>query len=1277
MYLAISVALFLTTVFVALLAERHKLPFAHSILHVRSVCAAIGLGVAAILSFNQLLGLLNRLLSVRFVQQFLYRIIPNTNVEGGLLWAVTLLLNLLLVSVYCLVMSLICNLWLKPLSKKPYLSSKNPLTKLFNLIGSLFFITDTEVAKIKPIGAVVGNWMRHIRNAFAAFLTVEALAISAYIHFQLNIVSEDVFADIVKSLYMIPLVSYFVFDQIAIMLRGEAEKDELLLETEENGLTHIADLNKLAKVYKDLFAGEALIDDTVNETVQEQTMFSDPSSVQLARVENPELLNSISRNIKNLVQPMASNYIDAVIDLINGDSVAVFDSLSGEFLFYYLAFLQQELFLGRKTMVVCENTEQVSGLKKQFEDIFLRMNKIHSIWTINDINEVGTDDSKVDILILTDRQLLDAPIRDRYPDFYAKLYNILVLGPYSKLCRSPSFVFRFFSALKKENSGVRYAFILPQNNRDIGIAVKNRLDGIEIKHYNSLRERTGAIIMCWRRESYYKTQQAISRDLYHDFGLGYTLALIAMKNGVPRISILAPESTPLASYAATVKNYASSIARNYFHKDTLSIDSVIVHNSLAVFSGDELTFDVIYDEYNNIPDIEKRALCGDIKLSSMIHIISRPYMLRDYFAHNMNAVAVNRRGVQMLVPTFFTGLRAPSVTLLLKLRETGMTGEEIVQWMGKFGCTEKNVENCLSIAVCSVLGNDHPFPVYNCFSFGEKEEPFFSNSAYFYTRTIRLTNEALYAAVISSTEDCIRVTGTYTGVLPVSRYSVYNRYLPGQKTSVNGNRYEIDKILNGTIYVKEEETVEREREYTVFYDLPKANLCDSVEKFYGRNEGFSHDIVKLEVTRSIKGYFSHINGLDFAGDSTRCNYLDQPIIESRSTECLHLRLTFPFGDDYDTSAALFVMLFRGILETVIPKNYPDILVVSKLDKDSFKEEWFDHSPDDAMRKDPMPSDWIETVNYDLPISQWFKKLFPGFNETNFEHNDKDCVNIYFIDFGDSSSHLLYTLAEEMSRMLNILYGYLDWTVKNPEYGHAYLKFGYNQTPEIFNIPVVHGCLKRIAEYSPDKSGMLHERLDNFDPSGSVRCSFCGRAVAVSYSKFDDGRIICAECEAHRTTQRKEIKVLLTKAYETLEDKYKITLPKDIKIRFKSAYSIKKAGGAEPGSRIVGFYNPKNRMVWIERGGPAPCVLATLLHELTHAWQYDNIDINKPDSKIIKGHRIYVEIECTRLLGHGIYADFWERTVEAGNDEYADGLRYWQERMKHESNKNIFTHIADM
>ena len=666
------------------------------------------------------------------------------------------------------------------------------------------------------------------------------------------------------------------------------------------------------------------------------------------------------------------------------------------------------------------------------------------------------------------------------------------------------------------------------------------------------------------------------------------------------------------------------------------------------------------------------------ELTSMVHIISRPYMLRDYFAYHLNGFVRNEKGMQMFVPTYYADLKAPSIALLIRLRENGMTIEEIVAYMNLFGANEDNAERALTLALETVFGKSQFVQIYSYFSFG-KEEIRFYNGAFHHTRMVKLTNEAIYKKVCAMTENNIVVTNAHSEVLPIDRASVYNRFLPGQRFSFSGSRYEILSISNGTLSVREEESVEREKEYTQIYDYPAFTLASEPERSWKNNEHYSRDLFSATVTRKISGYFSHINGMDFSENNTMRFKLDHEIVETRTVKCLRLRFFFPFGEEYDAAAALLVVLFRGVLQTALPKNYPDILVASHLGERAFREDLFDQTPDGALRKDPLPSDWLETGDYDLPLTRWLKMLFPAFESGNVPENDPQQISLYLVDFSQSGNHILSAVAEETTRLLNVLYGYLEWVIQNPDLKHVYLKFGYNQVPEIFNLPVVHAFLQRVADYAPEVSGDLHGKLVVPSQSEKHYCSFCGRPISVSRWTFEeDDRIMCEDCYKHRTTERKEIQVLLRRAYDTLENKYQITLPPGIKIRFKSASSIAKAGGTVHGGRILGFYSFAKKEVWVERGGPEPCVLATLMHELTHAWQHANLpDMDKLALKYIEGHATYVEIECTRLLGQKMYADFWERNVEAGNDVYAEGLLYWKERLKQESDKNIFKHIKEM
>ena len=113
----------------------------------------------------------------------------------------------------------------------------------------------------------------------------------------------------------------------------------------------------------------------------------------------------------------------------------------------------------------------------------------------------------------------------------------------------------------------------------------------------------------------------------------------------------------------------------------------------------------------------------------------------------------------------------------------------------------------------------------------------------------------------------------------------------------------------------------------------------------------------------------------------------------------------------------------------------------------------------------------------------------------------------------------------------------------------------------------------------------------------------------------------------------------------------------------------------PEELLLPIEDSAKREIWIERGGPEACVLSTLIHELTHAWQAEHVNMDKLGIQIIEGHSTFVEIECLRKLGQSIYADFWEKTVLNRNDDYSKGLQYWKSLMQSESDKNIFVILS--
>ena len=1272
MYLGLSLLLVLVCVILWRIIHKAKLKIDQRFLHSRSVSVTLIFSVAVVVFFAQILLLVNSILRISFIREIVFYVFPSENASAAFFWIVTLLLGVL-ISLFFLVLIWLCYwLWLKPIAGTPILRTRNPLEKLFNRISASFYHLQEAPAEIMPRAHAIGHWIRYIRNIFGVLLLGEGVAVSAYLNFNMLTLNDESATSIIKSLFMLPLLTFFLLDQIVIFLQAERKDGNVLINTERLGLTHTGDYNKFVNLYERCFGGKALISYYINNSpLSNGSLFSGPDSELLARASNPRLLSAVCRSVNNATRPLRSNYIEALVDLINGNSMIMFDSFRGEFVLYYLSYLQQNLFLRRKALVIASSDDQVQQIIEQYKEVFLRINKTHPIWKIESVRSMPIHDANnVDILVCTLKQLFDSDLLKENVAFFRDLHDVTILDIYSLLCREKLNLLRLFRSINQKN--VQFMFFSEENNDDIKKSVAEVLDTKNISLYSNLNNNSQVCIMCWREESYYKTQHVISKNLKNDFGIGYTLALIACKFDVSRIHIHGHSDVPLKTYAGTVKASAALINEEFFKTDRINVESVIRHNPIIAYHDENLSFDIYYDNPKNLLNTIRLAMSNTASVTSMIHIISKPYMLRDYFAHTIQ----NLSGTQMRVPSLKDNLKPHCIVLLIMLREKGMTLESVVAYMNNLGVKEKNVEKLLSLALESSFGKDNSYDVYQSFSFADMGIPKFENNQYHYTYTITLTNEKIYHEAIALANDYVQITGATIGALPISKSAVYNYCLPGQMLCYDGRRYLIDSINNGVVQVNLEETVEKEEDYTHCYEFA-AHETRAPSVTVQKDEYTICKLYQLPIQRTTTGFLAHYNGLDFnkENNNTTARVLETPIEETKTVSVLELSIQSPFGETYERSATLFCVLFRGLLETVLPNNYRDIMVTSAISRAALEELPFEPETPAGMREDPIPSDWLENLNYELPLSRMILKLFPNLEGDFFLPNSPDAIHLYFINFNDDDSAVRSVMAD-MDRLLSILRAYMDWVVQNPRIPHAYLKLGYHLFPPLFDTQNVQACLQRIAQDSTTSDGSLSGELTVSDMESSICCDFCGRPIPVSMEVFDDSRIMCEDCAKHRVSERDEVNKLLDQAYQTMEDLYQITIPRNIKVRFAAATSIKNKYPSDnnPGSRVLGLYLPSEKAIWIERGGPEACVLSTLIHELTHAWQDANVNMNKLSNKIIEGHSTFVEIQCLRRIGQTIYAEYWEKSVLSRTDDYAEGLRYWQSLIDPDDpdpEKNIF------
>lgn len=185
------------------------------------------------------------------------------------------------------------------------------------------------------------------------------------------------------------------------------------------------------------------------------------------------------------------------------------------------------------------------------------------------------------------------------------------------------------------------------------------------------------------------------------------------------------------------------------------------------------------------------------------------------------------------------------------------------------------------------------------------------------------------------------------------------------------------------------------------------------------------------------------------------------------------------------------------------------------------------------------------------------------------------------------------------------------------------------------------------------------------------CDFCGKPLTgVEYQRLHDGRDRCTECSRTVVSGRTALEDLLSSVKADLQEKFSITINREISIKVVSQDKISRALGVswKPTTgydpRAIGFVHKGylRQQLWLENGAPRLPLISTIAHELTHIWQHENWDedglrklYGESYKEIVEGMAEWVEVQYLFLINEAHLA---ERTLEheSGRDDvYGRGL----------------------
>lgn len=253
-------------------------------------------------------------------------------------------------------------------------------------------------------------------------------------------------------------------------------------------------------------------------------------------------------------------------------------------------------------------------------------------------------------------------------------------------------------------------------------------------------------------------------------------------------------------------------------------------------------------------------------------------------------------------------------------------------------------------------------------------------------------------------------------------------------------------------------------------------------------------------------------------------------------------------------------------------------------------------------------------------------------------------------------------------------GPAESTERKPYAERFFLLYGYDAVPAVLDLTAAFAYL---SDNGFDDNYLYHARIGakdtkqkwynhRFEP-GEHYCDFCGKKLEGTISVLKDGRERCAECKETAITKVRDFRKLYKKTHKRMEEIFGIQIKSKIEIRITNAQEIAKETGDEfvptphYDGRVLGFAqrfsNGKTRLM-LENGAPRLETEKTLVHELTHVWQYENMDClwQPRDLVAIEGMAVWTEAQYLVCIGEEERAEAYVRYRSDENSEYGQGMR---------------------
>ena len=1040
--------------------------------------------------------------------------------------------------------------------------------------------------------------------------------------------------------YMYPVLSLGALAVVFYLLHTPTAPIE---PTEAPGPLRLLQQGKVV----DLDALEASLMKAYGKDYDVYSFYSDDEDVpQQERVnidlDEDEYLSSIGEYILREGLVLNQDYLSGIQALNMGRDVLFHAPLHSAVGTYLYAALNLRIMQGERVVVVCRKKHDIPAYIRRLNEGFSRVTQTNApLWKIVDRKGI-TPESSEDILVLCPEDFMDDRLFAMAEHFFSQV-SIALLPDANMMVISNNYSCEIIAQrlMQYGSPALQYIFLSDYTLLNLETALMDRFLLSEAPKYCRGDYAYGDNhIFVWRAK---KDGNVLLDNAARTMGLETAIANIANNYGITDPNI---------------------ISGGVIYSNQVNPQWLDIYDS----SRRPLGFAIVADDNYNLPGVIYAYSRYIGKKASVLHVISKQYLLRDFFyAHAPLYMTEQPLMERSYVPTFAQD-KMPLLRLLGKLM-LGIPVAEFIQEMKGFGIDcESTDPDCFdgisrltTQFITMVLGeapgnNEEHFALYR------------PKDRFYPPLHIRIReDEELLHALLGEGEFVrlrFRNGAGKSAFINLFRSMLAQRYLKGQYLVYDNLCYTI-KSIDYERGIVDVENASSYHGYSIEYvQLRNYTLLDpkviddcidetsakkahfkagvqfanrKIKKTYTQAKGLYMIYSKegFPVTSTTHGYYL----VDTDGKQLQLNGSGIHIIQLNETEQeplirnvnggIYLRLDLTQSADDRLTMSLAALL-QEMMKTIFPDRHFCLSVCPILRE----PEKIYHSKDEN--------------------SNLIASLYPTIEGwTKTKDNSIELLIVDDCEGGSGSTELLFDAqGVYMLNLLWMLSEYLEWQSK--EDTAPYLYFGLEDQPRIFDFERLRGILKTFAEEYERESHVLVKAAP------SRNCQLCGKDIIKPYLWHDNVEI-CQRCGTDYIPTEAEAQEILKYAMDYLTDTFAITLP-DITVEVDP--SLK--------GDVFSVLDFESLTIRIPEDLPLIPTHMQIIRQIVKIWQLTNLDI--VGDPVIEGQCSLVLLQYLRYLKQFHHAHRLHRQYLKSEEMEARGYCTLLCELQSEGHENSFQYL---